>query len=299
MNSESSLWEALSSDLLPRGDRTHKGDFGILTVLAGSRFYRGAAALAVKAALRSGAGIVRLASVEPVIASVAAKIDEAVYLPLETGRSGGIASEGVSEKIFSMHSDAILAGCGMTDSSDTEEVVRRLLKLADCPLVLDADALNALKSDPSILREAALPPVITPHIGEMARLTGRDPAGIASDRETIALEFAARFDCVVVLKDYETVIASPEGKILRCGIPNSGLAKGGSGDVLAGIIASLVCQGYEPFRAARAGVIIHSLAGQAVRRTKTERAMLPSDLPEALPLVFGSLKKSADPDPAQ
>ena len=290
MNSEESMIQALPPLMLRRDEKTHKGDFGTLTVVAGSSYFRGAAALAVKAALRSGAGIVRLASVEPVIAAAAAKLDEVIFLPLKTGLSGGIEADDCLRKIATVRSDAVLAGCGMTDSPDTEKIVRGLLEQSSCPLVLDADALNSLKGEPSVLRKAAVLPIVTPHIGEMARLTGLSPVGIVSDREKTALAFAAQFHTVVVLKDYQTVVASPDGEILRAGVPNSGLAKGGSGDVLAGIVGSLLCQGFEPYRAACAGVLIHALAGQAARRFRTARGMLPSDLPDALPLVFGAVE---------
>lgn len=287
MNSESELFSRFASLLPARGEQTHKGDFGTLTVIAGSRRFRGAASLAVEAALRSGCGIVRLAAIEPVAAAAAAAVREAVFLPLPEGRDGGIAAGALTPIPRELTgSRAILAGCGMGDTSDTAAAVGTLLSGVDVPLVLDADALNALKYEPDRLREAATPPILTPHVGEAARLLGRSADAVRRDRAAAASEAAARFRAVVVLKDYETVIASPEGLLSVCELPNSGLARGGSGDVLAGLISSFLAQGQAPAKAAELGVLLHALAGQEARRSLTARAMLPSDLIASLPAVF-------------
>ncbi len=282
----------LVKTLHERDPKANKGTYGTLTVVAGSTLYRGAASLAVTAALRTGAGIVRLASVEKVIAATAARVAEAVYLPLEEGEHGGIASEDFLHHLPKLSSSrAILAGCGMTASTDTGAVIRGLLYHAVCPLVLDADGLNVLKGNPALLREAKHIPVITPHVGEMARLTGKPVSEILADRRGTALAFAKEYRCVVVLKDYVTTVASPEGDIFVCDAPNGGLAKGGSGDVLAGITAALVCQGYEGFTAACCAVTLHSLAGAYAAEAYTEDAMLPSDLVTMLPTVFDGVRK--------
>jgi NAD(P)H-hydrate epimerase len=229
----------------------NKGSFGTLTVVAGSRYYRGAAGLAVSAALRCGAGIVRLASCEEVIAATAAKVSEAIFLPLLTNEQGGIdAADFMKHLPMMAKSRAVLVGCGMTDSPDTGAVVRSLLYHGESPLILDADGLNVLKTCPALLREAKLPLVITPHAGEMARLTRKSIPEILADRRQTALTFAREYRCVTVLKDAVTTVAAPDGRCFVSDAPNSGLAKGGSGDVLAGITASLVCQGYDGFTAA-------------------------------------------------
>ncbi len=282
----------LAKTLCERDPKANKGTYGTLTVVAGSTLYRGAAALAVFSALRTGAGIVRLASVEKVIAATAAQVAEAVYLPLKEGEQGGIASEDFLRHLPSLRSSrAILAGCGMTASADTGAVIRGLLYHAKSPLVLDADGLNVLQGNPALLREAKHIPVITPHVGEMARLTGMPVSEILADRKGTALTFAKENRCVVVLKDYMTTVASPEGDVFVCDAPNSGLAKGGSGDVLAGITAALVCQGYDGFTAACCAVTLHSLAAVFAAEALTEEAMLPSDLITMLPRVFDGVRK--------
>ncbi len=282
----------LATTLRVRDPKANKGTFGTLTVVAGSRYYRGAAALAVSAALRSGVGIVRLASCEEVIAATAAKVSEAVFLPLLATEQGGIDAEDFMKHLPAMaKSRAVLVGCGMTDAPDTGAVVRSLLYHAESPLILDADGLNVLKTCPSLLNEAKCPPVITPHVGEMARLTGKSISEILSDRRQTALEFAREYRCVTVLKDAVTTVAAPDGRCFVSDAPNSGLAKGGSGDVLAGITASLVCQGYDGFAAATCAVILHRLAASYAAETYTEEAMLPSDLVTMLPRVFDGVRK--------
>ncbi|MBE6621465.1 MAG: NAD(P)H-hydrate dehydratase [Ruminococcaceae bacterium] len=282
----------LANTLREREPMAHKGTYGTLTVVAGSRFYRGAASLAVTAALRCGVGLVRLASCEEVIAATAAQTAEAVFLPLLATEQGGIDGEDFLRHLPKLaDSRAILAGCGMTDSADTGAILRGLLYHAECPLILDADGLNVLKACPSLLREAKLTPVITPHVGEMARLTGKSVSDILADRRKTALDFSREYNCVTVLKDAVTAVASPEGEIFVCDAPNSGLAKGGSGDVLAGITASLVCQGYDGFTAASCAVTLHSLAASYAAEAFTEEAMLPSDLITMLPRVFDGVRK--------
>ncbi len=284
------LW--LADTLRVRDPMANKGSFGTLTVVAGSRYYRGAAGLAVSAALRCGAGIVRLASCEEVVAATAAKVSEAVFLPLLANEQGGMdAADFMKHLPMMAKSRAVLVGCGMTDTPDTGAIVRSLLYHGEYPLILDADGLNVLKTCPSLLREAKLPPIITPHVGEMARLTRKAIPEILTDRRQTAQNFAREYRCVTVLKDYETVVAAPDGRCFVSNAPNSGLAKGGSGDVLAGIIASLVCQGYDGFTAAACGVTLHRLAATCAADAYTEEAMLPSDLVTMLPRVFDGVRK--------
>jgi len=282
----------LADTLRVRDPMANKGCFGTLTVVAGSRYYRGAAGLAVSAALRCGAGIVRLASCEEVIAATAAKVSEAIFLPLLATEKGGIDAEDFMKHLPAMaKSRAVLVGCGMTDSPDTGAIVRSLLYHGEYPLILDADGLNVLRTCPALLREAKIPAVITPHVGEMARLAGKTVADILADRRQTALTFAREYRCVTVLKDYETVVAAPDGRCFVSDTPNSGLAKGGSGDVLAGMIASLVCQGYDGFTAATCAVTLHSVAASYAAEAYTEEAMLPSDLVTMIPRVFDGVRK--------
>lgn len=183
---------------------------------------------ASSAALRCGVGIVRLVSVEKVISSAAARLPECVFLPTES-ENGAMSYRDFKRKMpaFSK-SRAVLAGCGMTDCADTGNIIAELIKYGGYQLIIDADGLNSIKNRPELLKSAALPPVITPHIGEMARLTGASADAIKSDREKTAAEFSRKYNCITVLKDCKTVISSPEGKLFVCDKPNAGLAKGGA-----------------------------------------------------------------------
>ncbi len=296
-------------ELLPkRRQAAHKGGFGTLCVVAGSAMYRGAAVLAAGGALRAGVGIVRVASTEKACAAVAAAHPGCVLFPLGETAAGGIDAAGIGDVLALRHT-AVLAGCGLGNTMETRALVLRLLAEAGCPLVLDADALNTLGGHVSVegngasgseeaapavekarkeglaaLADAAgrVPCVITPHIGEMARLSGRSAERIAEAGEAVALEFAAKNQCTVVLKSDKTVVAAPDGRAFVHDRPNSGLAKGGSGDVLAGVIASLAAQGVPLPEAAAAGVWLHGEAGMLAAEKKGETGMNPADLPAFL-----------------
>lgn len=285
------MLSALASRLRAKDDNSNKGTNGTLSVIAGSELYRGAAALAASAALRCGVGIVRLVSVEQVIAAVAARTPECVFLPVRS-RNGTMSADDFASKLAALdRSRAVLVGCGMTDSAETERIVSMLINDGTYRLIIDADGLNSIKHCPEILKTAAQPPVITPHVGEMARLTGFDIAAIKADREGTAADFSRKYNCVTVLKDSKTVISSPDGELFVCDRPNAGLAKGGSGDVLAGMIASFAAQGYDAIDAAVCGTALHSLAAEAARDRLTEYSMLPSDIIPEIPEVFARIGK--------
>jgi hydroxyethylthiazole kinase-like uncharacterized protein yjeF len=273
--------------LKKRPPDSHKGSFGTLTVIAGSSYFRGAAALSVSSALRSGAGIVCLASTERVIESVAAKINECIYFPLEENENGSISAvcADALEKKVNLGS-CCLAGCGMVFCVDTENIIKTLIRGADCRLILDADALNSISQNPALLKEAKYPPVITPHAGEMARLCGMTVADIKAAPEMTAVGFAREYNCIVVLKDYITHIASPSGDLYVNNTGNAGLARGGSGDVLAGIIASFMAQGYSAYDAAVCGVYLHGLAADRCAARISQYGMLPSDILYDLCSIF-------------
>lgn len=293
-------WNEMKKELarrLPSRDPLgNKGTFGTLSVVTGSALFRGAASLCSEAALRCGVGVLRLASVEKVVSAVASRLPEAVFLPLEENASGGISGEDFARKLPALASSkALLLGPGLTDSPDTAWVVEEAVKKTACPLLLDADALNVLKGNSLLLREAALPPVITPHVGEMARLCGKKIEEIKADRREVALRYAKEWHCTVVLKDAVTAIASFDGRFFLLDSPNSGLSKGGSGDVLSGMAAAFLCEGKEGFEAAECAVLLHSLAGRAAAERLTESAMLPSDLLAEIPGVFASLRPFGTP----
>lgn len=300
---EVQLDEKWVRDALPmRAETANKGTLGLLTILAGSLRYRGAAALAAHAALRAGAGLVRLASTERVCAATALSMPCCTLHPLPEDAAGGIDPAGL-EELLGEKCTALLAGCGMGNTPNTARWVEGLLAGATCPLVLDADALNALAGETATgpdaglrarganaLRAAAHPVILTPHIGEMARLCGLDiPSVLAAQRE-VALEYARAHHCMVVLKSHHTVIALPEGDCyINSRAGNAGLARGGSGDVLAGMIASLLAQGHAPHVAAAAGVWLHATAADQAAALYGQNGMLPADLPLLLGEVWRDL----------
>lgn len=282
----------LVKPLLPKREKSaNKGTFGTLTVVGGSEKYRGAPMLACEAALRSGVGICRLASIEKVIQSAAARRPEIIFQPIEENANGAISADSFISKMKHIaKSSAALVGIGMTDCYDTEAVVSALLSNYESTLIIDADGLNSIKTCPEKLLSAKKTPIITPHVGEMSRLTKLSIAEIKENRERVALDFSKKYNCVTVLKDSITVIASPEGKCMTLDRENSALAKGGSGDVLSGIIASLSAQGLAPYDAALCGAIIHSEAGLTVSSVMAEESVLPSDVITCLSAVFKELR---------
>ncbi|MDL2324354.1 NAD(P)H-hydrate dehydratase [Ruminococcaceae bacterium OttesenSCG-928-A16] len=288
--------------LLPRSTTAHKGNFGTLTILAGSAHYPGAAMLAAAGALRAGAGIVRLAATAQVCAVAAAQLPACTYQPLAQNAEGGIASAALPEAL-APPATALLAGCGLGNTAETGLLVAALLDTCPCPFVLDADALNVLAGhlpagqDETVRRAmlhalatARQPVIVTPHIGEMSRLCGIPPAEAQQDMAGVALQFASRHNCVVVLKSHVTVVATPSGELyVNNTAGNAGLAKGGSGDVLAGIIAALLAQGHAPHIAAAAGVWLHAAAADAAVEITGETGLSPADLPTYLCTVWRQL----------
>lgn len=286
---EQMIWDRLK----PRQPDSNKGTYGKLLILAGSAHYRGAASLAALGALRCGTGIVTIASTERVIASAAAKLYECTYLPLPETPDGSaqFAWEQKDWQNALERAAVCLAGCGMTSCPDTEKWVDSLLRHASCRLILDADALNALQKAPSSLTVAKKTPIITPHVGEMARLTGYSIPEIKQSPAKIARETAEKLHAVTVLKDSVTHIAIPSGPLYRNTTGNAGLAKGGSGDVLAGIISALAAQGLSAEDAAVCGVWLHGKAADCLSEKKGQYAMLPSELPDALCDVFAKNRR--------
>ena len=269
-----------------RPDDGHKNTFGTALICAGSEYMTGAAVMATGAALRSGAGLVRVFSDEKTLDAI--RVSEPCALlssrPEETAGLLRKASE------LSESSSAVLIGSGIPQEyKDLEFLVCRFLENAD-NVVLDAGALVS-KYDvwgriAECLKARKSPAVITPHIGEFARLVRLPKSEVLANAEELALGFARNNNCVVVLKSSKTLIATPDGKLYVNDTPNSGLAKGGSGDVLAGLITGFLAQGMEPYKAACSAVFIHSKAGEAAAEEVGTRAMLPEDLIIYLPGAY-------------
>lgn len=266
----------------------HKGMFGRLLCIAGSRNMPGAAILASQAALRCGVGLYCLASDADVCRMLVTQTPEAMILPLETGYDGKLTPQSVPAILDdARNATCVLIGCGLGQSEPLRQVVTSLLTQLDCPIILDADGLNAIASGIDILHRAKARVVLTPHPGEMARLLHCRTEDVQKDRLGAAKRLAAKFpNTVVVLKGAGTVIATAEQAFINT-TGNPGMAKGGSGDVLSGIIASLTAQGIDPLLAAQTGVYIHGLAGDCAAAEFSRRAMLPSDLIHQLPLILG------------
>lgn len=267
------IWERLPE----RPADAHKGTFGTVAAVAGSMAYRGAAALCVEGALRTGAGLVYLASIEPVLQTVLLRTPECCACGCRTGADGCILPKDAASltRWFSGKDAVLLAGPGL--GSGAGAVVTALLKGRWSGAVLDADALNALAAGEV---RGGLPPrtVLTPHPGEAARLLGLTTAQVQQDRVQAARLLAEKYRCTAVLKGHGTLIAAPDGTLYRNTTGNAGLARGGSGDVLAGMLAALLAQGLEPTDAAACAVWLHGAAADRCAERLSQTAMLPHDI---------------------
>lgn len=265
--------------LLPdRNPWGHKGNFGKLLLLCGSRGYTGAAFFAAMGALRAGAGLVFLGVPESIYGIEAVKLNEPVIFPLPDagGRLGADAVPEILTRLPQM--DAVLVGPGLGQSEGTLAVVRAVLEKAECPVVVDADGINVLSAHRDLLRGRKSPTILTPHDGEFARLGGV----IGEDRMAAAAALAEELGCVVLLKGHETCITDgTDGYINPTG--NPGMAVGGSGDVLAGVITALLGAGLPPLEAAACGAWLHGAAGDRCAAELGQYGMLPTDMLSALP----------------
>ena len=268
--------------LLPdRNPWGHKGNFGKLLLLCGSRGYTGAAFFAVMGALRSGAGLVFLGVPESIYGIEAVKLNEPVIFPLPDagGRLGADAVPEILTRLPQM--DAVLVGPGLGQSEGTLAVVRAVLENAQCPVVVDADGINVLSAHRDLLRGRKSPTILTPHDVEFARLGGV----IVEDRMAAAADLAEELGCVVLLKGHETCITDgTDGYLNPTG--NPGMAVGGSGDVLAGVITALLGAGLPPLEAAACGAWLHGAAGDRCAAELGQYGMLPTDMLSALPRLM-------------
>ena len=293
--------ERVASMLPARLLDSHKGTYGHSLVVAGSRHYVGAAWLASQASVRTGAGLTTLASPKGVYPIAAAKGAEAIHLPLPEDGDGRIAPPAAeiihdSERRFT----AILAGCGMGWSEGTAEFLELLVcsqrtRLSGLPLLVDADGLNNLSGIERWHHRIASPLVLTPHPGEMSTLIGLPVSNIQADRTGVAREWSERWECTIVLKGAHTVIATPGLPVQIAPFANPGLATGGTGDVLSGVIVSLMAQGLSPPEATMAGVYLHASAAEIVTRRIGRAGLAASDLLDALPLAIQQLQRATLP----
>ncbi len=271
---------------LPRRDpEGHKGDFGKVLCVCGSVGYTGAPIFASRAAVRTGAGLVFLGVPQSVWPVAAVKSDEAMPFPLpETadGKLSLLAEEPIRRRAAGC--DAVLLGCGLGRDRQTDALVQNLLN-TEKPLVLDADGLNALGGSTELLQKRPAVTVLTPHEGEFLRLGG----DLSRGRERAAAAFSQKYGVYLILKGHRTLIAAPDGRMAVNTTGNCGMAKGGSGDVLAGMLLSLLGQGCETFDACCAAVWLHGRAGDLAAADKGERGMTPTDLLEQIPYALKDL----------
>lgn len=279
----SSSYQTLQKPIFKkRTHNSHKGTYGTALLVAGSYGMAGAAVLAAKAALRSGLGIAKCVLPREIYAPFTAALPEAVCLPLPQTDTGTISSDFFSTEELTKSATALLFGCGSGKGADVEKILEDIISNSRIPTLIDADGINALSLNIDLLRKAKAPIIITPHPGEMARLCNKIVAEIEENRIEIAGCFARDYGCIVVLKGANTVIATPEGEIFFNTNGNAGMATGGSGDVLSGIIVSLLAQGYSPDFAAKAGVYLHGAAADKAAEKRSLHAIIPSDIIDEL-----------------
>jgi NAD(P)H-hydrate epimerase len=294
------LTDQQAAGLLPdRAADANKGSFGRTLILGGSTNYIGAPLLATRAAVRSGAGLVYLATGESVYRTIAGAVEEAIYLPLPGTADGEFIVRAANVELLSRlpQMSSVLIGPGLGQSASTVQLVEQLMRNLpkEVPVVIDADALNILSRAPGWSEAAQLAGasiILTPHPGEMARLLDMTIAKVQADRPGAALLAAERFNATVVLKGAATIIATPDGHLRVSPWVNPGLAKGGTGDVLAGLVAGLLAQvPAKPFDAASLAVYLHGLAADFARQQIGERGMTAGDVAALLPAAFQHLEK--------
>ena len=275
----------LPTPLSRHKSNVHKNHFGHVLVLAGSKQMLGAAALTGLAAIRSGAGLVTLGVPQSLNTAAQKKASNAVMtLPLKETNGQTLALAALKEIKNSYSSyDAIAIGPGLSRNSGTQHLILNVIETSPVPLIIDADALNALCQSLNSLTKTKTLKILTPHPGEMSRLTGKRKKFVEENRKDIARLFARKYNCILLLKGAKTVVASPKTKVYTNTTGNAGMATAGSGDVLTGMIAAFVAQGLSGFKAAQYGAYLHGKAGDLAAKAKTRLAMIAPDIIDCIP----------------
>jgi len=288
---ENVLLPGEAAELLPdRPPDAHKGTFGRIVVIAGSVGYTGAAALTAESALRSGAGLVTLGVPASLNDILEAKLTEVITRPLPETESRALSPDAVPVvREMLATADALALGPGLSRRPGTQELVRAVISEVDLPCVVDADGLNALSPEAIGARAGSAPLVLTPHPGEMSRLAGRTVADIRGKRQEVARAVAVNARATVLLKGEASVVADQDGEVYINPTGNSGLASGGTGDVLTGIVAALLGRGLSGIEAGALGAYIHGAAGDAAATDVGEISMTAGDVLDRLPRVYRSL----------
>ncbi|MBR5437847.1 MAG: NAD(P)H-hydrate dehydratase, partial [Clostridia bacterium] len=276
-----------------RAVTANKGSFGHVLCICGSRNMVGASVLCASAALRSGAGLVTVAFPKSIYLPVANKLTQALFMPLEETEDGTFSEKALGQLLPVLDKyDAVVIGCGIGVNEDTTALVKGVLQNSKVPVIVDADAINIIAKDISILKSATSRVVLTPHPKEMSRLVGTPVEIIQSDRVTCAKAFAHANDAYVVLKGSNTVVASPGSQRVYVNASgNSGLAKGGSGDVLAGLIGGFAVQDFELTDAVCSAVYVHGYTGDTVADKYSKSGMLPEDVVSELRYTLKDFEK--------
>ncbi len=275
-----------------RSNNTHKGTFGKLLCICGSIGMAGSATFAGKAAVMSGVGMVEMAVPAEIYPIVAGNLIDPVYFLLKTNEAGTVSSDSIPLILDKMkNATAVMIGCGMGKGEDVTAVVEAVIRNSEVPIIIDADGLNAIKDNLGVLREAKAPIVMTPHPGEMARLVGKTNVEVQSQRLEVASSFAMTFGVYMVLKGANTVCATPDGRIMINLTGNPGMSKSGSGDVLAGLLGSLLAQGMDPEEAAACSVHIHGMAGDSAAGKYSQQSMTANDIIIEFSDIFRDIEK--------
>ncbi len=283
----------LPTPLSRRRSNVHKNQFGHVLVLAGSKRMLGAAALTALAAIRSGAGLVTLGIPESLNNTAQKKISNTIMtLPLKETSAQTLALTAFKQikDAYSSY-DAVAIGPGLSSHSSTQKLILKVIETSPLPLIIDADALNALHRSLKSLTKTKTRKILTPHPGEMSRMTGQKKQFIERNRREVALTFAQKHHCTLLLKGAKTIVASQEKKVYTNTTGNSGMATAGSGDVLTGMIAAFTAQGLSGFEAAKYGAYLHGKAGDLAAKAKTRTSMIASDIIESIPDAMKTLRK--------
>lgn len=280
----------LKATLRPRPYNAHKGSMGTLFAVCGSYGMAGAQILSANAALRSGVGMLRVAVVKSIYPIFTSAVPEAVCLPMAENVEGKFSAESLDVILENAEkADAVLLGCGLGACPDTEKITLALLTENKTPLVLDADGINCVSKHIDVLGKKSCPVILTPHPGEMSRLTGKTVGEIEASRQETAEAFSRKYSAVTVLKGADTIVTDGRQSFISYA-GNPGMAVGGSGDVLAGITGAFLAQKYTPLESACTAVFAHGTAGDHARDELGEISMLPRDIPNYLKEVFKSVE---------
>ena len=286
----------MSQALKVRNPDTHKGDYGHVLAIAGSRGKTGAAALTCQAAIRVGAGLVTLGIPESLHGIMEQKLTEVMTEPLSEHTNGFLGMGSLKKIQELMEGKKVLVlGPGLSTHEDTVKLVHAIIKESSIPVVVDADGITALGAHPELLQQVDVPVVLTPHPGEMARLIGVSAREVQRDRIAIAKDFAQRFGCYIVLKGARSLLADPDGSLSINLTGNPGMASGGMGDLLTGMIPGFMAQGYDCATSTKLGVFIHGLAGDLLSRERGPVGFIAGDVLNEVPRVLKSLVEQTLP----